>query len=113
MGARDMASTVIDAAARFAAVTKTEAATSAVILDAGGRFAVRRQRVRKERRERQRVRKERREAEDREFVAFCRRFPEPVVVAIVTAVCDNSEEPLRRLPAQWRERAIAAFRASK
>jgi hypothetical protein len=38
--------------------------------------------------------------------------PAPVAVAVLTAVRNQSEEPLNGLPPEWRERAVKAFRES-
>ena len=47
---------------------------------------------------------------DREFRNVFRQLPEAVVVAILTAVRDQSEEPLYALPPEWRDRALSVWR---
>jgi hypothetical protein len=50
-----------------------------------------------------------RSAADWEFAAFVRRFPRPVVMAVLKAAKDRRPDALALLPSPWRERALAAW----
>jgi hypothetical protein len=61
----------------------------------------------------EKARERRKREADWEFADLASRLPGAVMLAICKAVGTDSEEPLKTLPPEWRQRAIHAFRASK